>query len=271
MKRIVTLLVGCLCVFAMKAQNGVMVANFDDVVPYEVGSWGGITIDYDAAPAGSLASGQMLVVSVPANNEIASFTISLNETLDPRDYVGVSFDGQISEADGVSFVLKLHQSSDPGHENSIQDWDTWAKYTGGGEWQNVHIPFNVVNESLDGKYDEDPDFPVDQYDQIEFQPGPWENHAAFTLNMDNVMLRYDWEEEGNGIPLTKVAAFILMTVNGTITATSVDGNPVSLKVYSISGQEIANGVNQVQVGVKGAYIVKAATGKANLVQKIIVK
>ena len=274
MKRFFTFLFVCMGVFALNAQaqkNGVLVANFDDVPASDVGGWGGVTTTLADAPDGTPASGQMLVVGVPAGNpDGASFTISLNDTFDPRNYAGISFDAQMTP-DDVSMVLKLQQSSDPGHSNALEDWDTWPSFSANGEWIEVQIPFDVVNQTLDDKYNADPSFPVDQYDQIEILPAGWSDKPDFTINLDNLMLRYDFDEGSNGIPLTKVAAIILTSENGNISAVGGNNAPVSLKVYSISGQEIANGVNQVQVGVKGAYIVKAATGTANLVQKIIVK
>jgi hypothetical protein len=264
MKRIFTFLFGCMCVVALHAQDDVLIANFDDVFP-DIGSFGGVTLDYAPAPEGSLASGQMLVVGVPANNQAGSFTITMNEPIDPHNYVGISFDAQISEVDNVPFILKLQQSSDPNHSYTIQDWSTNPNYSGGGEWQEVRIPFDVVIAQLDNT----PAFPADQYDQIEIAPASYSNFPTFTLNMDNVMLRASWGDE-SGIPLMKVAAFAITAVNGTISATGANGNPVSLKVYSPSGQEIVEGVNQVQVETKGVYIVKATNGKVSSVSKIIV-
>jgi len=273
MKRIFTLLVCCLCVWALNAQaqrNGIMVANFDDVPATDIGGWGGITADYAQAPAGCPASGQMLVVGVPAGNPNgASFTISLSDTFDPRNFAGVSFDAQMS-ADDVSMVIKLQQSSDPGHSNSLEDWNTWPSFSCNGGWIEVQIPFDVVNQSLDDKYNADPSFPVDQYDQIELLPAGWSDKPDFTINLDNLMLRFDFDE-GTGIPLVKAAAFILKSVNGTVSVVGGNGNPVSLTVYSPSGQEVAEGVNQVQVGTKGVYIVKATSGNVSSVSKIVVQ
>ena len=269
MKRIFTFLVGFMCVLALNAQkSGTMVADFDNVVPYDVGVWGGLALDYTTAPAGSLASGQMLVVFVPAGNGSGgSFTITLGDmTFDPHEYVGVSFDCQSSDAtEDVKFVLKLQQTADPGHTSApLEDWDNWTPYTVGGEWQEVQIPFAKVISILDGK----PDVPADQYDQIELLPAGWSGNPDIHLNMDNFMLRYDWDK--TGIPLTKAAALILKAENGTISAIG-NSNPVSLKVYSPAGQEIANGVNAVTVGAKGVYVVKALTGNASIVQKIVVR
>lgn len=266
MKRFFTFLFVCMGVFALKAQNGVMVADFDDAVPYDVGGLG-IDISYDAAPDGSLASGQMLVVDVPANAEWQSFSITLNEPFDPRDYVGLSF---VAEAPvNFPWVLKLEQTALPNDQAQIQDWDTWPSYTGEGEWKEVQIPFDVVLGSLGDKLAADPSFPADQYDIIELAPAAYQSLGEFTVNLDNFMLRTSFDETGT--PLTKLAAFVITSANGNISATGVNGNPVSLKVYSISGQEIAEGVNQVQIGTKGTYIVKATNGNVSSVSKIIVK
>jgi hypothetical protein len=60
-------------------------------------------------------------------------------------------------------------------------------------------------------------------------------------------------------------AINIVAIDGAISAKAVGGNPVSLKVYSLSSQEIGGGVNQVQAGAKGVYIVKATTGNAGKV------
>ena len=269
MKRIFTFFFSFLCVLALNAQkNGIMVANFDDVLPYDVGAWGGLSVDYAPAPAGSLASGQMLVVFVPAGNGSGgSFTITLGDmTFDPHDFVGVSFDCQVPDAtEAVKFVVKLQQTADPGHANEIADWNTWPAFNGGSEWQEMRVPFDVVSSVLDGK----PTIPADQYDQIELLPAGWSGNPNIHVNMDNFMLRYDWNDD-SGIPLTKAAALILKTENGAISVIG-NNNPVSLKVYSLTGQEIAGGVNEAKVEAKGVYIVKATTGNGNIVQKIVVK
>jgi len=278
MKRIFTFLFSFVCVLALNAQNpdpttwnGEMVANFDDMPAADIGSWGGLTIDYAQAPDGTPASGQMVTVGVPAGNpQGASFTISLNSTFNPSYYVGVSFDAQMS-ADDVSFVVKLQQTSDPGHNNALEDWNTWPSFSCNGGWIEVQIPFDVVNQSLADKLANDPGFPADQYDQIELLPAGWdESKPDFTINLDNMMLRYDWDE-GEGIPVIKVAAFILKTVDGTVSVVGGIGAPVSLKVYTTSGQEVASGVNEVNVETKGVFVVKATNGKASSVSKIVVQ
>jgi len=276
MRRFFTLLFSCLCVLGLRAQvNGYVVANFDDVCSdlSAIGSWGGLTVDFAAAPAGSLASGNMLVVSVPGNSQGASFTITMDAPIIPSDFVGISMDAQVPEGDALAFIFKLQQTSDPGHNNSLEDW-TYQRYSGEGEWQEVHLSFDHIlsdadSKTLGYKEENDPNFYdyYSQYDQIEIAPGAWDGAPACTLNLDNIMLVYDWGE--TGIPVTKAAAFILKTVNGSVSVVNGTG-PVSLKVYSTSGQEVASGVNEVQVGTKGIYVVKATNGKASSVSKIVV-
>ena len=85
------------------------------------------------------------------------------------------------------------------------------------------------------------------------------------------MLRTSWEDE-TGIPLVKNAdAISILAVDGAISAKAGNGNPVALKVYSLAGKEIAGGTNQVQAGAKGVYIVKATTGNASKITKIVVR
>ena len=270
MKRIFVFLGACVCALSLNAQNGEMVCNFDDVYP-DVSAWGDMGFDVTNAPAGSLASDMMGVLTVNADNENGSMVIQLDFPFDPRDYVGISLVAQVTEP-GVNpaFIFKLDQSSDPGNLNQIQDWTYNVRYSGSGEWEKINLPFSdAILGALDEKLADDLSFPT-EYDKIELAPGAWDNKPAFTMNIDDIMLRYSWDEE-NGIPLIKAAAFVITAVNGTVSATSVNGNPVSLKVYSLSGQEVANGLNQVQIGTKGVYVVKAANGNASNVSKIVVR
>jgi len=272
MKRIFTFLFVCLGVFALKAQDAqnTMICDFDDVYP-DVSAWGDMNLDVAPAPDGTLASGMMGVLAVKADNESGSMIIQLDNTFDPRDYVGISFVAQVTEA-GITpaFIFKLEQSTQDNSYAQIQDWTYNVRYDGSGDWGEYHLPFSDnILQALDDKIAGDADFPADQFDKIELAPGAWDNQPDFTMNIDNIMLRTSWDD-GAGIPLTKAVAFIITTDNGAINAVGGNGNPVSLKVYSPTGQEIAEGVNQVQIGVKGVYIVKATCGNTSSVSKVVV-
>ena len=270
MKRIFTFLFGFMCVMALHAQDGIMICNFDDVYPL-VSSWGDVTFSTADAPAGTLASGQMGVLQVAADDENGSVIFQLDAPFDPHDYVGISLVAQVTTPGlAPAFITKLDQSSDPGNVNQVQDWTYNVRYSGSGDWELINLPFgDAITPALDAKIAADPTFPADQYDKIEIAPGAWDNLPAFTMNIDNIMLMYAFDQ--TGIPLTKIAAFtILNDGNGTIKAMGVNGNQVSLKVYSTAGQEVAEGLNEVQIGVKGVYIVKATDGKATNIQKVIV-
>ena len=270
MKQIFTFLFVCMCALGLNAQSNVMVCNFDDVYP-DVSSWGDVSFDITNAPAGTLASGVMGVLTINADNENGSMIIQLDFTFDPRDYVGVSFVAQVTEA-GLSpaFISKLDQSSDPGNLNQIQDWTYNVRYSGSGDWEEINLPFeDAIIPSLGDKLANDPSFPADQYDKIELAPGAWDNQPTFTMNIDNIMLRTSWED--TGIPLMKTDATILTVVNGIISAKATNGSPVSLKVYSVTGQEIADGIGQVSVGFKGVYVVKTTVGGVAKTTKIVVQ
>jgi len=282
MKRIFTFLFGFLCVLALNAQsvnpldwNGELVADFDGNGPADVTSWGGLNFSYAPAPAGSPASGQMLVVDCPANNQGPSFTIVMNSAMyDPHDYVGVSFLCQSDYTENqIPFVLKLETSQDDNNQHQAQDWDTYAGYNdnGAGGWQQVRLPFAVCLAWIDANH---PDWNIsNMYDRLELQPAAYKNYPEFIVNLDDFMLRYDWDEpDDTGIPLTKLAAFIISSDgNGAISAKGFNGNQVSLKVYSATGQEVIEGVNNVQIGTKGVYIVKATDGKTTDTQKVVVR
>jgi len=271
MKQIFTFLFLFMCALASKAQENVMICDFDNAYP-DVSAWGDVAFTTTNAPDGTLASGQMGVLTIAPDNENGSMIIQLDFTFDPHDYVGISLDAQVTEA-GLTpaFIFKVEQSTQDNSVAQVQDWTYNVRYSGSGDWEAINLPFsdNVISE-LDAKIANDPNFPADQYDKIELAPGAWDNQPEFTMNIDNIMLRTSWDD-GSGIPLTKIAAFTIWNDgNGTIKATGVNGNPVSLKAYSTSGQEVVEGVNEVQIGVKGVYIVKATDGKATNTQKVVV-
>jgi hypothetical protein len=243
-----------------------MICNFDDVSPFVTTS--GLSISYADAPAGFPASGTMGVVQVPKNNPGNFFAIySDQDPFDPRDYVGISF--LVQAPSSFNFALKLEQSITDNNVAQIQDWYNYY-YTGNGEWQEVRIGFDAIKTDLGNKLAANSSFGASNYDRMVVVPAPWNNLPAFTMNIDNVRLRKSWDDE-TGIPLIKNDNVInITTANGIITAKAVNGQPVALKVFSISGQEVANGMNQVQITTKGVYIVKAAAGDLNTVSKIVV-
>ena len=253
-------------------QKPSVVCNFDDVFPF-ISTGGGLGIDYVEASAGSSASGQMGAVRVPVNNGSSGdnlFALWIDGFIDPRDYVGISFLAQASST--VAFAAKLEQSLASNSVAQIQDWNyNNYRYTGAGAWQEVRISFDKIKEDLAAKSATNPALNPIDYDRIVIVPAPYQNHPAFTLNIDNVRLRTSWNDE-SGIQLTKNTNAINMLVeNGIISAKAKDGHPVSLKIYSISGQEIAHGINQIRLGTKGAYIVKATAGNESNISKVVVQ
>jgi len=249
---------------AVDNPDKLMVCNFDDSYPY-LAPAGGLVLNFANAPADSPATGEIGAIKVPAGNPKAGYiTILLDEPINPRDYVGISFLAQASVT--APFVVKLEQTANSTAQ--IQDWNTYPKYTGNGDWQEVHIGFDVILNQLQGKIDANPNFPASNYDRIILVPAPYQNGlSAFTLNIDDIKLRTSW----TGIwPVENTDAIIIVVANGTVNAKAGNGAPVSLKVYSVSGQEIANGINQVQLAPKGAYIVKATVGNISKMSKVVV-
>jgi len=259
--------------------NDTLICNFDNVYPFMLTSGtSGVNITTSDAPADSPVSGQMGVLSVPQNNLSGLVKIFLDQPVDPRKYIGISFLAQSDYTNKpVPFVTKLGQSTDNVAANQIQDYSTQPVYNGNGfgGWQEVHIPFNVLlgsssSDQLGYKLNQNPNFPASSYDILMLLPAYNQKLPAFTLNIDDINFRTSWGN-GTGIPATKLAALIITAENGTIRATGANGNPVSLKVYSISGQEIVAGTNQLQISTKGVYIVKATVGNITDVQKIVVQ
>jgi len=286
MKRIFTFLFGFMCVLALNAQNldpfswnGMVLADIDDPSSYSaITTYGGgpLSISYQPAPSGAPESVTTMAVADCQTTDQGSgggtFTIVMVSPMaDPHDYVGMSFLCQSDYTDNqIPFIVKMESTQDGNNNFQAQDWDTWAGYDGGGNWQQVRLPFAVCLAAMDGFVSAGKIDPLNYYDKIELAPAAYKNFGEIIINMAQFYLRYDWDEP-TGIPLAKLAAFtILNDGNGNIKATGINGGPVSLKVYSPAGQEIMQGVNNVQIGIKGIYIVKATDGKTIDTQKIVV-
>ena len=245
-----------------------MICNFDDFFSF-VSTGGGLTMNYTETSAASPASGQTALVQVPDNN--GSFggnflAIWLDGLIDPRDYVGISFLAQAQTT--IPFAVKIEQSLAANNIAQIQDWNyNDFRYTGAGAWQEVRISFDRIKENLVSKLaSETPPNPAD-YDRIVLVPAPYQNRSAFTFNIDNIRLRTSWTDVSEIQSLKNSSEITISFENGIISA----GNSVFLTVYSLSGQEIVSGTNQVELKTKGVYIVKARTGNAGQVCKVIVR
>jgi len=251
-------------------QDTLIVCDFDDYSPF-ISTGGGLRMDYADASGGSSASGQMGVVRVPDNNGSSGgnfFAIWIDGFIDPRDYVGISFLAQAQSA--VPFAAKLEQSLASNDIAQIQDWNSDFKYAGNGEWQEVRISFDKIKENLTAKLAASSVLNPADYDRIVIVPAPYQNRPEFTLNIDNIRLRTFWGDTGIK-PAGSFDTIILVAENGTIRAKAGNGDSVSLKAYSLSGQEIATGINQLRLGTKGVYIIKATTGSASKVSKIVIQ
>jgi hypothetical protein len=274
MKRIFISFSLLLCVFALNAQS-VVICDFDEVFP-TVDVWGDLSID--AIDAEAPASGQMGVLTVPAGNPSdGGLILQLDAPFDPRDYTGISFlcKGTATKGGDLAnppFILKLEQSAYSDGSYRIQDWNTYPRYEGQGEWQVVQVTFDIIKRALQEELDKNANFPATDYDKIVLVPAPYEGMDEFTLFVDDFKLRTSWEEEGNAIAsVNKETAIAISAINGIISAQTTTGAPASLKVYSVSGQEIASGIKQIQLDTKGVYIVKASTSNASSVSKVIIK
>ena len=269
-----------------------LLSNFDTVLPFNM-TYGGISGAYDAEPVGSENFLTLLSPGGDGSKSDNWFTIWTDFKFDPRDYVGISFRAKVPEEFKVRFGFRLQQSSDPGNNNALQNLTYYeeynaGEYTGAGEWQEVHLlfdhmtlkAFNKANRpkatnnvtNIWDKLSENSNYPVDQFDKISVALHSFMSIAAHTLLVDDIWLRSDWEDlSGFHFPKKDMGAINLFAENGMVRAIAAEGQPVALKVYALSGQEIANGVNQVQVGIKGIYIVKATTGNTNTIHKIVVQ
>jgi hypothetical protein len=273
MKRIFISFSLLLCAFYMNAQS-VVVCDFDEVYP-TVDVWGGLSIDVTDAEAP--ASGQMGVLTVPAGNPSdGGVYLQLDETFDPRNYVGVSFlcKGAVTKGGELAnppFIMKLEQSADGDGTYRIQDWNTYPRYEGQGEWQVVQLTFDIIKRALQEELDKNAAFPATGYDKIVLVPAPYEGMDEFTLYLDDIKLRTSWDEETAIQPVKSEDVIAISAANGAISAKTISGIPAYLKIYSVSGQEIASGIQQIQLDTKGIYIVKASTGSSNKVSKVIPK
>ena len=169
-----------------------------------------------------------------------------------------------------------------------------GRYRGDGEWEEVFVSFehmtnpsciaasqtnstasgNLINIYQKINNTAFPDFQPNQFDRILIMIAPWSTiNSGYTMLIDDIKLRGNWEDDPTGIqaPKKESGAIHIFAAGGVINAKADDGSPVALKVYALSGQGIANGVNQIPLGTKGIYIVKATTGNASKVSKIIVQ
>jgi len=276
--------------------KSVLLANFDNVLPYDM-TFGGLTGTYDKNPVGSE---NLLTINNPGGNTPNNwFTIWTDFKFDPRDYVGISFKAKVPETTiaKLRFGFRMQQSTDGSNANALQNITNYeeynaGEYTGAGEWQEVHLTFaqmtlkdfasanrgegkpyrttgNVTN--IWDKIAANANYPADQFDKISVALHPYIQIAPHTLLVDDIYLRASWDDNV-GIPLLKKDAGInIFAVNGVINAKAIDGKSVALNVYTLSGQKITSGLDQVQVGTKGIFIVKATSGNVSKVSKIIVR
>jgi len=288
----------------MNAQNSILLCNFDDVPavsfghdnPSQVAALGLVDVT-DGGDTG--ASGQALSVGVYGGNMGGSaFRVNFNTTFDPRDYIGMSWDAQINGDYDIPWVLELNQNGGWQNGITIADWDTQPETYGGYEWYHVEFPFDIISAVTNFKiygYDwdpalfstigglknddpsnwpENPDFPVDQYSGIQIIPAGWMGLPDFTINLDNFRLhRETWDiDDATGIKSQNIVQVFAIYAdrNGNIKTTDNAG-AVSLKVFNTAGQLMGEGMNQVPVGVKGLYIVKATKGNSVYTGKVLVK
>ena len=168
----------------------IMLCDFDEIptdVANKTASGGGVSHEIVTAEARP-ATGNMLSVAVPANNGGGYFNIILDETFDPDDYLGISFDVKATVPNAFRFVPKLQSTADAMNTYVLQDWDSWnhVQYTGAGEWSRAYITFS----RLTGTPMENP-----QYNKIELVPASYNNISpGFTLYIDNIRLhRISWD------------------------------------------------------------------------------
>ena len=202
MKKVFVFLCLVLCSMVnIYAQNKI-VCNFD-YLSSNYYAWGNVSISAVTAPSGSL--GQAGLVSVPAKNQGDGIYFDLNSVFNKSDFTGIKI--KIKGANAGSTFAFAFKLENPATGVVTQDWTTYPRYSGNGNWSDVIIPITGLQSG--------------NYSRITLVPAPYENLSAFSFYIDDV-------------------ALVSSNVNSTSPVATISGN----KFYVYNNQEIFfNGIN----------------------------
>ena len=168
MKKVFILCIALCSMMNIHAQNKI-VCNFDYLTSNYY-SWGNVSMSVAAAPVGSL--GMAGLVNVPANNQGDGIYFNLNSTINKSDFSGIKLKIKgVNAGSTFAFAFKLENSSSGA---VTQDWTTYPRYSGNGNWADVIIPINSLQSGT--------------YNRITLIPAPYENLSAFSFYVDDIAL-----------------------------------------------------------------------------------
>jgi len=168
MKKVFILCMALCSMMNILAQNKI-VCNFD-YLSSNYHSWGNVGISVVTAPTGSL--GQAGLVSVPANNQGDGIYFDVNSNFNQSDFTGIKLKIKgVNASSTFAFAFKLENTATGA---ITQDWATYPRYSGNGNWADVIIPISGLQSG--------------SYNRLTFVPAPYENLSAFSFYIDDITL-----------------------------------------------------------------------------------
>lgn len=199
MKRLILYFVLLLITINGYSQNKI-VCNFN-YISSNYNSWGNVSINVQSSTDGSL--GKTGLISVPANNEGDGVYFNLNNPFTKSVYSGIKLRVKSSNMGTFSFVYKLENTLTGA---SSSDWETYPKYNANGQWQEVILPLNKLQDG--------------QFNRITLVPAAYEYKSAFSFYIDEI-------------------ALVDKNVNSSSPTITISGN----KFYAYNKQIFFNGIN----------------------------
>lgn len=199
MKRLILYFVLLLITINGYSQNKI-VCNFN-YISSNYNSWGNVSINVQSSTDGSL--GKTGLISVPANNEGDGVYFNLNNPFTKSVYSGIKLRVKSSNMGTFSFVYKLENTLTGA---SSSDWETYPKYNANGQWQEVILPMDKLQDG--------------QFNRITLVPAAYEYKSAFSFYIDEI-------------------ALVDKNVNSSSPTITISGN----KFYAYNKQIFFNGIN----------------------------
>jgi len=226
MKHVFTFILFIAATFFVAGQN-VVVADFDEIssgfAGLDSGSATGV-VEIVPNPDGEGNVGKIIVTG--NNGDGAGFSFDLDNALSRDDYESLRLDVKSSH-NQISFIPKLERE-EGGNTVRVQDWATYRKYSGAGEWQTVYIPFEVMQASTE--------FPTFEFARIVLLPDPWGSSELFEMYIDNVTLI----SKSSGVNKNSIDNIDLFISGGQLMINNVIKD-TKVKIYSITGTLVYEG------------------------------
>ena len=226
MKHVFTFILFIAATSFVTGQN-VVVADFEETTSgfagLDSGSATGV-VEIVPNPDGTGSVGKITVTG--NNDDAAGFFFDLDNALSRDDYESLRLDVK-STHNNISFIPKL-EIEEGGNTVRVQDWATYRKYSGDGEWQTVYIPFEVMQADIN--------FPTFEFTRIVLIPDPWGGSALFEMYIDNVTLI----SKNSGVNKNSIDNINLFASGGQLMISNVIKD-TKVKIYSITGVLVYEG------------------------------